>query len=90
MDDTSRIKPTRNQVMIEYIRGEEKSKGGIALLCRQGEYARATVLARGPLAAVGIEPGIVTWVHGGKSGQKVDKDIHIVDDTICVAIEEKE
>ncbi len=81
------IKPTRNQVLIRYLREKSASDGGIVLLCRQGEYSRAEVVAAGPEVLDEIQPGVIVHVHGGMSGVKIEDNLHIVDDSICVMYE---
>lgn len=84
------FRPMRDMMLCVQLEPERKSSGGIELLGMLGPFSRMTVVSKGPEVTDDIDVGDTVWVHGYKSGIKVEDDLFLVSDKICEIVEKEE
>jgi hypothetical protein len=82
-------RPTGNLILCRQIHPDLET-GVIHKLADDRPFSEMEVIAKGPKCYGVFDVGDVLWVHGYKSGIRLEGDYYFVSEDICVAVVEKE
>jgi co-chaperonin GroES (HSP10) len=82
-----KVKPLGEFVVVEFLKIEEKTSGGIYLVKDDSTYIRAKVLAVGTSDKIEIKPGDIAYIPKDARSMKISHSTHVFSYSSILAIE---
>lgn len=84
LSDGRSVQAKRNQIVVRQLEPERRA-GSIVLLSTQDRYTTGEVLSVGP-EIHDVKPGDTLLYLGYRSGIELERDVFIVDESICLGV----